>query len=87
MIALNLAAIISPEEMKTRMAAFYARVKASPMLDPNGEMFLPGEIEHRTAQARREKGLPIPPKLYAELQALGAELGASRPLSPVAAAV
>lgn len=83
MIALNLSAIISPEEMKTRMAAFYARIKASPMLDPKAEMLLPGEIEHRTAQVRRAQGLPIPPTLYDELLALSAELGVSRPLTPV----
>ncbi|MBP7691561.1 MAG: Ldh family oxidoreductase [Anaerolineales bacterium] len=86
MIVINLAAIISPDDMKTRMAGFYARIKASPMLDPQGEMFLPGEIEYRSAQKRRAAGLPIPPKLYDELKVLGAELGVSRPLTPVAAA-
>ena len=86
MIALNLAAIIQPEEMQARMGAFYARLKAAPMRDPNAELFLPGEIEYRTAQKRRAQGLPIPPKLYEELKVLGAELGVSRPLTPMAAA-
>ena len=44
MIALNLANVITPDEMKARMDSFYARVKASPMWDPAAEMFLPGEI-------------------------------------------
>ena len=86
MIALNLGALLSPDEMKARMAGFYARIKASPMLDPKAEMFLPGEIEHRTAQKRRAQGLPIPPKLFEELLALSVELGARRPLTPVPAA-
>ncbi len=81
MIALNLAAIISAEEMQARMASFYARVKASPLWDPAGEMFLPGEIEHRTERTRREHGIPVPPKLYEELMALAAELGVAQPLT------
>lgn len=85
MIAVNLAAIITPEEMKARMAAFHARIKASPMLDPKAEMFLPGEIEHRTAQRRLEQGIPLPPKLHNELVALGAELGAVRLLPALTA--
>lgn len=85
MIAVNLAAIITPEEMKARMAAFHARIKASPMLDPKAEMFLPGEIEHRTAQRRLEHGIPLPPKLHNELVALGAELGAVRLLPALTA--
>jgi LDH2 family malate/lactate/ureidoglycolate dehydrogenase len=86
MIAINLAAIINPDELKARMAAFYARIKASPMLDPNAEMYLPGEIEHRVATHRLEQGIPLPPKLHAELLALGAELGAARLLPAMTAA-
>jgi LDH2 family malate/lactate/ureidoglycolate dehydrogenase len=86
MIALNLSAIISPEEMKTRMASFYAHVKASPLWDPNGEMFLPGELEHRSEMTRRAHGIPIPLRLHQELLALAAELGVTRPL-PAAAGV
>jgi LDH2 family malate/lactate/ureidoglycolate dehydrogenase len=86
MMAINLSAIITPEEMKARMASFYARIKASPMLDPKAEMFLPGEIEHLTAQTRRANGLPLPPQLHEELLALGRELGASRTLTPAPAA-
>jgi LDH2 family malate/lactate/ureidoglycolate dehydrogenase len=80
MIALNPLAIMSQEEMKARMAAFYARVKASPMLREADEMFLPGEIEHRTAQARRVNGIPLPLKLFEELQTLGRELNVETPL-------
>ncbi len=86
MIAINISAIIHAEEMKARMGAFQGRIKASPMLDPNAEMFLPGEIEHRTAESRKKKGIPLPTKLHDELLALSAELGASRLLPTMAAA-
>lgn len=81
MIAINLAAIMGEEEMKSRMADFYQTVKASPMWDETREMMLPGEIEYRTLLERREKGIPLPAELYRELTALGSEIGVSSQLS------
>ena len=46
-------------------------IKSSPMLDVTQEMMLPGEIEHRTALARQENGIPISPGLHKDLAALG----------------
>ena len=83
MIAINPAAVMPPDEMKARMAAFYRKVKDSPMSAEDKEMLLPGEIEYRTALARRKDGIPVPPKLYRELTALGRELGVSRPLTEI----
>jgi LDH2 family malate/lactate/ureidoglycolate dehydrogenase len=51
------------------------------MWDEGREMLLPGEIEHRTALSRREKGIPLPANLYQELLSLGDELGAGTLLS------
>jgi LDH2 family malate/lactate/ureidoglycolate dehydrogenase len=80
MIAVNLDAVISREEMAARMAEYYQRVKSSPVWDPNGEMFLPGELEHRTAQGRRQTGIPLPANLHQELLALAAEMGVGQSL-------
>ncbi len=77
MIVINPQAIISPEEMKERMAQFYQTIKASPMWDESKEMLLPGELEHRTALARRQNGIPLPANLYEELIALGKDIGVS----------
>jgi L-2-hydroxycarboxylate dehydrogenase (NAD+) len=85
MIALNISAIISPDEMRARMAAFQQTVKASPMWEASKEMLIPGEIEHRMAMARRAQGIPLPVKLYDELLSLAQELGVSQPLPRVAA--
>ena len=70
MIVINPLMLMSREDMQERMAEFYQTIKASPMWNDEMEMMLPGEIEHRTAQARMEKGLPIPPALYDDLKAL-----------------
>ncbi len=71
MITINPLVLMSQEEMRERMAEFYQTIKSSPMVDITQEMMLPGEIEHRTALARLENGIPIPPALYADLTALG----------------
>jgi LDH2 family malate/lactate/ureidoglycolate dehydrogenase len=81
MIAINAAAIIGKDEMQSRMNAFYQRIKTSPMWDEQGEMFLPGEIEYRSAIKRQREGIPLPQKLFDELVALGNKMGASSTLT------
>jgi LDH2 family malate/lactate/ureidoglycolate dehydrogenase len=81
MIAINALAIISKDEMQARMKVFYQRIKSSPMWDEQGEMFLPGEIEYRSAIKREKEGIPLPQKLYDELIALGAKLGVANKLA------
>ncbi len=75
MIVINPLAIISQEEMKSRMADFYQTIKNSPTWDESLEVMLPGEIEHKTALERAEKGIPLPANLYDELITLGNKLG------------
>ncbi len=74
MIAINAMAVIGKDEMQSRMNAFYQRIKASPMWDEKGEMFLPGEIEYRSAVERQTQGIPLPPNLFDDLVALGTKL-------------
>ena len=77
MIAIQTEAVMSREDLQARMDEFVSKIKASPMWDPSKEMLIPGELEHRTEQARRAQGIPLPPALYDELIALGQELGAT----------
>jgi L-2-hydroxycarboxylate dehydrogenase (NAD+) len=85
MIALKTEVVMSRAELQERMAAFVSKVKASPMWDTSKEMLIPGELEHRTEQARRAQGIPLPANLYDELVALGKELGATSPLPRIEA--
>jgi LDH2 family malate/lactate/ureidoglycolate dehydrogenase len=71
---------MSRAEFEERMTAFVGKIKSSPMWDASREMLIPGEIEHRTEQARRAQGIPLPPALYHELVALGEQLGATTKL-------
>ena len=80
MIAIQTEAVMSREDLQARMDEFVSKIKASPMWDPSKEMLIPGELEHRTEQARRAQGIPLPPALYDELIALGQELGATTSL-------
>lgn len=75
MIAINPLALMEKEQFIERMNHFIEVVKTSPMWDSSKEMFVPGEIEHRTAQQREKDGIPVPIALYEELQELGADLG------------
>jgi LDH2 family malate/lactate/ureidoglycolate dehydrogenase len=63
------------------MAAFQRTIKESPVWDETNEMLIPGELEHRTAVARRKKGIPLATSVYEELLALGVELGVTSRLA------
>ncbi|MCP4362661.1 MAG: Ldh family oxidoreductase [Chloroflexi bacterium] len=81
MIVINPLALISQEELESRMADFYQTIKASPMWDDGREMILPGEIEWRTAVSRRANGIPLPINLYNDLVELGEKLGVTQKLA------
>jgi ureidoglycolate dehydrogenase (NAD+) len=53
-------------------------VKALPRRDGFGELLLPGERGDREAELRRRIGIPVPGKLWTELDNLAQELGVSR---------
>ncbi len=81
MIVINPLAIMSREELESRMADFYQTIKASPTWDESREMMLPGEIEYRTAVSRRVNGIPLPVNLYNDLMILGEKLGVTEKLA------
>lgn len=83
MLALNIDAVMSREELTQRMQTYYDTIKASPMWDEQQEMMLPGEIEYRTMQTRQQNGIPLPENLYNDLVALGQELGVETTLESV----
>ena len=80
MIALNLSAIISKEDMKERMDQYYKKLKSTPMWDKNTEMYLPGELEYLKSIERRKSGIPIPGTTFEELQELAKEFNIKSPL-------
>jgi LDH2 family malate/lactate/ureidoglycolate dehydrogenase len=75
MMAINISAIMEPDELKERMTNFGDKIHTSPMWDDHAEMLLPGELEYRSEQDRKANGIPLPPQLFEDLTALGQELG------------
>ena len=81
MAAVNLSAIMEEDEIQARMTDFIQTIHNSPMWDQSKEMLIPGEIEYRTMQQRKQRGIPLSNNLYEELVALAKELGVKTKLS------
>jgi len=75
MAAVNLPAIMDQDDIQARMTDFIQTIHNSPMWDQSKEMLIPGEIEYRTMQQRKQRGIPLPNNLYKEIVALAKELG------------
>jgi LDH2 family malate/lactate/ureidoglycolate dehydrogenase len=85
MLAVNLDAIISRDDMAEFMGAYFRRIKQSPMWDPQSQMYLPGELEHHKALQRRHEGVPLPANLYQELLTIAAQAGIEKVLEALPA--
>ncbi len=86
MIALDPEIALDHDEFLGRMRNFYATLKASPMWEGGREMLMPGELEYRSQLRREREGIPCPPDLLAELNALGRAHGVATSLTPLAVA-
>ena len=58
-IAIDPAALTDTEHYMSEIKRYTDWVKQSPPKEPDGEVLLPGEIEHRTRAERRRDGIPI----------------------------
>ena len=85
MMALNVSAIMEPDELQKKMEEFVDKIHSSPMLNKTKEMLIPGELEHRTMQVRIQNGIPLSENLYAELLALANELGVDANIPKISA--
>ena len=84
LLAVDVAAFRSLADFAGDADALAAVLKALPRLAGVDEIFLPGERGSRTEAARRKSGIPIPAKLWAELEAIAKADGVKMPapLSP-----
>jgi LDH2 family malate/lactate/ureidoglycolate dehydrogenase len=69
-IVIDPEAMLGREAFESRMQAFYATLKSSPMWETDARMLLPGELEHETMLERRKNGIPVPRSLLDEITAL-----------------
>ncbi len=85
MIVMDPLVFMSKRQLQERMGEFVETIKASPTWDPDAEMLLPGEIEHRAEQERLRTGIPMPAALYEELKEIGNRFNLDATLDRVAA--
>ena len=74
MIVIDPAALLSPDEMKSRMEDFTRFIKSVPMWDASKEMLLPGELEYRNEKEFTKNGIPIPINLYNDFKEMSEDL-------------
>lgn len=83
MIAMDLSAWITPEEMKNRMEYYRSFIRQVPMADGAAPLVFPGEIEAEQERRRRQNGIPVPVSTIAALNALKETYGVKGSLEEV----
>jgi L-2-hydroxycarboxylate dehydrogenase (NAD+) len=64
-----------PDEFKAAMDDLQRRLKEAPKAEGQDRIYIHGEKEYEEAERRSETGIPLNPKVAADLQAIGEELG------------
>ena len=75
MVAMDLSAWITPEDMKTRMEYYRNFIRNVPMADGAMPLVFPGEIEANQEKKRRVEGIPVPVSTIETLNKLKVEYG------------
>lgn len=82
LLAINPEAFLERADWNARMRELRDNVKSTPMA-PGTEMFFPGEIEEQCAESRKREGIPLPEKLFNDLEALAVAQGVSVRLTKI----
>jgi LDH2 family malate/lactate/ureidoglycolate dehydrogenase len=67
------------DEYLAEMDAMLAALRAAAPVEGEERVYIPGDLEEIAAADRRAHGIPVHPKVIAELRELGAELGVPVP--------
>jgi LDH2 family malate/lactate/ureidoglycolate dehydrogenase len=73
--AINIESFVSYQEYLENIAKYIKEVKSCPVRTGVNEIFLPGEIERREAERRRELGIPLGQEVLDELRKLAEKFG------------
>jgi len=68
------------EEFQDSMDHIVRGLRSSAKAEGQGRIFIHGEKEFETAEAREQQGIPLHPKVVSDLRALGEELGVPCPV-------
>lgn len=75
LIALDIEQFTDRAVFHQHVSELVAHVKSCPVAPGFGGVYVPGELEYREAQQRRQSGITLEGKIWEELQAIGARLG------------
>jgi LDH2 family malate/lactate/ureidoglycolate dehydrogenase len=73
--AINIESFISYREYMENITKYIKEIKGCPKRTGVNEIFLPGEIERREAERRREMGIPLSQEVSQELKKLAEKFG------------
>lgn len=76
-MAVNIAAFDEVAAFKARMDGYIDEIKGVRKAKGASTIYLPGEIEFMKERERRQKGIPLPPKVVEDLLAIGKVAGVS----------
>jgi LDH2 family malate/lactate/ureidoglycolate dehydrogenase len=74
-IALDISAFDDAADFKRRMDVYIDEIKGSRKAKGSETIYLPGELEYLRERERRERGIPVQPKVVEELRAISQEHG------------
>lgn len=78
--ALNVSALITREELRSRMQYYHDYLLSAPLTDGAAPLCFPGEIEHNCELERRKNGVPVPVSTLQALEALKKDYGVTAAL-------
>lgn len=73
-IAIDIARFLPVDQFKARMDALIGEIRSSPLAPGAEAIYLPGELEYRREQERRQQGVPIEAGRLAAMRELGRTL-------------
>ena len=74
-IVFNVNAFRAPETLATQVKELCNVIKATPALEEDGQVLLPGEPEHQIRKERSAEGIPVPVKTWSAIEAAAKKLG------------
>lgn len=74
-VAIDINRFIPIDFFKTRMDQYIREIKAEPKAPGVDEIFIPGEIEYRLSEKRKQQGIELPSKVAHDLALLGEKYG------------
>ncbi|GAE25967.1 (R)-2-hydroxyacid dehydrogenase [Halalkalibacter wakoensis JCM 9140] len=76
-LAIDINRFMPIEFFKARMDQYITEIKEEPKAPGVDEIYIPGEIETRRSEERKEKGIDLPLKVAQELDEIGKRYGVS----------